>query len=180
VSGIHAELEAGPPEVLELLRQRAERLRSTERANEEGAVLWVAEFPVGEDRYAIALDSLRAALPLRTVTPVPLASSRVIGILRYHGQIITALSLASLLGLSGWRHDPAFLVVLDAGGGHLVAIDCEEIPRAMAIPLHAVEQARTRAKGALIEVMVEGLRQVLLIDAKQLLREERREATDGR
>ncbi len=82
----------------ELLERRAARLRDKPRAAEEESVLWAAEFPVGEDSYALPLESLRAAVPLKMVTPVPLSPPHVIGILRFQGQILTAMSLSSLLG----------------------------------------------------------------------------------
>src|SRR5207253_4573879 len=94
----------------DLLERRAARLREKPRAAEEESVLWAAEFPVGEDSYALPLESLRAAVPLKMVTSVPLSPPHVIGILRFQGQIVTALSLASLLGGRGWREDPAVLL----------------------------------------------------------------------
>ena len=86
------------------------------------------------------LESLRAALPLRLVTPVPLSQPHVIGVLRYQGQVLAALSLASLLGGHGWRQDPAVLLVVDRGDGELCALDCEAIPRPF-------EPARRRGGG---------------------------------
>src|SRR2546423_7874892 len=128
----------------DLLERRAARLREKPRATEEESVLWAAEFPVGEDSYALPLESLRAAVPLKMVTPVPLSPPHVIGILRFQGQIITALSLASLLGGRGWREDPAVLLVVDSGFGRLVALDCERIPKPVGLPHALVEQARAR------------------------------------
>ena len=61
----------------ELLERRAARLREKPREAEEESVLWAAEFPVGEDSYALPLESLRAAVPLRMVTPVPLPHALV-------------------------------------------------------------------------------------------------------
>src|SRR5207244_1724402 len=101
----------------ELLDRRAARLREKPRETEEESVLWAAEFPVGEDSYALPLDTLRAAVPLKMVTPVPLSPPHVIGILRFQGQILTAMSLSSLLGGRGWREAPAVLLGVDPGLG---------------------------------------------------------------
>ena len=82
--------------------------------------------PSGRLDDALPLESLRAAVPLRMVTPVPLSPPHVIGILRFQGQILTAMSLSSLLGGRGWREDPAVLLVVDPGmGGRLLALDCQ-------------------------------------------------------
>ena len=157
------------PELNALLERRAARVREKPTVSEEESVLWVAEFPVGEDTYAIPLDLLRAAVPLRMVTPVPLSPPHVIGILRFQGQIVTALSLASLLGGRGWREDPAVLLVVDPGFGRLVALDCERIPKPAGLPLKQVSDARAKTAGAVAEVTLPGLRQVQLLDLRQLM-----------
>ena len=154
---------------LELLERRAQRVRERPQGVDEESVLWVAEFPVGEESYAIPLDMLRAAVPLRMVTPVPLSPPHVIGILRFQGQIVTALSLASILGGRGWREDPAVLLVVDPGFGRLVALDCERIPKPGGYPHALVEEARARTEGAVIELTLPGLRQVHLLDLRRLM-----------
>jgi purine-binding chemotaxis protein CheW len=159
------ELDAKAKKILE---QRAERLRAAPVVTSEGPVEWVAEFPVGEDRFAIHLSTLRSVVPLRRVTPVPLSRPHVVGILRFQGQIITALSMASLLGIKGWRHDPSVLLVVDPGWGRLVAIDCEEVPRPLGLPIASLEEARTRSAKAITEVG-HGGHIVHLIDLAKLL-----------
>jgi purine-binding chemotaxis protein CheW len=163
-------------ELRELLERRAERVRQKPASPDEENVLWVGEFPVGEEMYAIPLESLRAAVPLRMVTPVPHSPPHVIGILRFQGQILTALSLASLLGGRGWREDPAVLLVVDPGFGRLVALDCERIPKPTGLPHALVEQARARSTGPVTEITLPGMRQVLLLDLRRLM--DRRNAVD--
>ena len=162
------ELQPFAPELNQLLERRAERVREKPRAEDE-EFLWVAEFPIGEENYAIPLDALRAAVPLKMVTPVPLSPPHVIGILRFQGQIITALSLASLLGGRGWREDPAVLLVVDPGFGKLLALDCERIPKPTGLPHALVEEARARATSAVVEVTMPGMKQVLLLELARLM-----------
>src|SRR5437016_2076258 len=162
IDGVTAEVEA-------LLLQRAERVRHKPAEADDETLLWVAEFPVGEETYALPLETLRAAVPLKMVTAVPLSPPHVIGILRFQGQIVTALSLASLLGGRGWREDPAVLLVVDPGFGRLVAVDCERIPKPVGLPLKQVEDARAKATGAVAEVTLPGLRQVQLLDLRELM-----------
>jgi chemotaxis signal transduction protein len=170
--------EAFTQEQLDLLERRAARLREKPKADSDEAVLWAAEFPVGDESYALPLEALRAAVPLRMVTPVPLSPPHVIGILRFQGQILTAMSLASLLGGRGWREDPAVLLVVNPGmGGRLFALDCERIPKPVQLPVSAVEAARARATGPLLEVALPGLKQVSLIDLRRLMD---RRSQDGR
>jgi chemotaxis signal transduction protein len=154
----------------EILEVRRDRLRhKPEAAADEGAIFWVAEFPVGDDRYAVPLHRLRGSVPLRLVTPVPLSPPHVVGILRFQGQVIAALSLAALLGGRGWRQDPAVLLVVEGPSGDLLALDCEQVPQPLPVPLRAVEEARGRGDAAISAVGLPGARQVNLIDLDRLL-----------
>src|SRR3954465_201478 len=166
------------PELQELLIRRAERIRHRPVEAGDENLLWVAEFPVGEETYALPLDLLRAAVPLKMVTPVPLSPPHVIGILRFQGQIVTALSLASLLGGRGWREDPAVLLVVDPGFGRLVALDCERIPKPTGVPHAQVDEARTRSSGAVCEITLPGMRQMNLLDLGRLM--DRRQGQEKR
>jgi purine-binding chemotaxis protein CheW len=123
----------------QLLQERAERLRSRKEAVEDDGA-WAAEFELGGERYALPLERLRACLPLRGVAPVPLARRGVVGITRWEGKVVAVFSLASLLGLRGWRRDPAVLLLLSHGDGFL-GLDCEEIPRSVQLPFAALAQA---------------------------------------
>ena len=168
--------EEVPADAQQLLAKRAERVKSaSQNTTEDEAILWVAEFAIGEDTYAIPLSALRAAVPLRMVPPVPLSAPQVIGILRFQGQILTAMSLASLLGSRGWRQDPAVLLVVDPGWGQLTALDCEQIPKPSPLPMMLVEQARARGSNAILEITTRDMRQVNLIELARLL--DRREET---
>jgi purine-binding chemotaxis protein CheW len=163
------------PELNELLEKRAQRVRHKPVEAGDETLLWVAEFPVGEENYAIPLEALRAAVPLRMVTAVPLSPPHVIGILRFQGQIVTALSLASLLGGRGWREDPAVLLVVDPGFGRLVALDCERIPKPVGLPHALVQEARARSSGAIVEMTLPGLRQMNLIELGRLVDQREKE-----
>jgi len=172
------EIDGVDPSLKELLQKRAERIRRKPAEAEDENLLWVAEFPVGEETYALPLETLRAAVPLRMVTPVPLSPPHVIGILRFQGQIVAALSLASLLGGRGWREDPAVLLVVDPGFGRLVALDCERIPKPTGLPHAQVEEARARSTGAVCEITLAGTRQVNLLDLGRLM--DRRQGPEKR
>jgi purine-binding chemotaxis protein CheW len=156
-------------DVTSLLEHRAQRLRQSAKTETEAAILWVAEFAVGDERFAVPLASLRAAIPLRMVTPVPLSPPEVIGVVRFQGEVLTAFSLASLLGVRGWREDPAVLIVVERGGGRRLALDCEQIPKPTALPLGAVEAARSASTGPYTEVVLEDLKQINLIDVNRLV-----------
>lgn len=164
------------PEQRSLLELRARRLATAAAEEKEEALVYFAEFPVGEHAYAVPLEAVRAALPLRLVTPVPLSPPHIVGVLRFQGRIISAVSVEALLGVRGWQQDPAVLLVVDPGFGELTAIDCERIPVAMALPRSAVEAALQGSDAAVVEVMTPDRRQVHLIKLGQLL--DRRHRSD--
>jgi chemotaxis signal transduction protein len=154
---------------LALLGLRAERLRRSEVEREE-PTLWVVEFPVGDLHYAIPMERLRAIAPLKRVASVPLAPQDVLGVFRFQGQVVTAFSLASMLGVRGWRHDSTVLLIVESRPRHVIAFDCEEIPRTLGIPIRAVEASRTFTQGGITPVAIErGTREVMLIDPAQLI-----------
>jgi purine-binding chemotaxis protein CheW len=161
----------------EILAQRALRLRQRRADVVEERTLWVAELTVGTDRYAIPLSSLRAAVPLRLVRGIPLAPPWVIGVLRIEDRLVTAVSLAVLLGLEGrhggWR-DPEVLLVVERPDGGLIAIDSEGIPRPSALPYLEVEAARaaTDGHGTARVILRRGegdVEQIQLLDVERLV-----------
>jgi chemotaxis signal transduction protein len=160
--------EAIGDDVRALLAARAERLKARLVSKADEPTIMVAQFRVGEGQYAIPLGDFRAAVPLKLVTPVPLSPPQVIGILRYQGQVISALSLASLLGIRGWRNDPTVLLVVEAAPGKLIGLDCEEIPKPCPLPLAAIEKARKEGSGPIVELFIPGSIPINLLDLAAL------------
>ena len=153
-----------------LLEQRAERLRRAPAEREEDAfATWVAEFSLGGASWALPLEALRAAVGIRAVSSVPLASAPIIGIVRYQGRLLAAYSLAALLGVTQWAKDPSIILIVEVGG-RLVAIDCEEAPRALPLPTRAIDAAVARGDGGRREVLVDGRPPVTLLELELLLR----------
>lgn len=152
-----------------LLEQRAERLRrAPAERTEEAFSTWVAEFKLGGSSWAVPLEVLRAAVSIRAVSSVPLAAPPIIGIVRYQGRLLCAYSLAALLGVRQWARDPSIILIVETGG-RLVAVDCEEAPRALPLPTRAVDAAVSRGDGARREVIAEGRAPVTLLDLELLL-----------
>jgi purine-binding chemotaxis protein CheW len=148
-----------------LLRERAAELAegSLELQTEEEGLI-AALFSVGEEIYAIPLEHLRAAIPLTSVTPIPRAPPHILGIVRFRGQAVTALSFAAIFGVGGWRVDPGVLVVLEGPNERLIAVDCEHIPRAVTLPLAPIAVARSARTGPVVELALPDIGRVMLLD----------------
>lgn len=153
-----------------LLSMRAERLKALPAAREAEAQFWAAEFPVGQETFALPLASLRGCIPLRLVSALPLAPPHVLGVVRFQGEIITAVSLSMLLGARGWTTDPFVLVVVRLNSGQTVALDCEQIPVQVELPRSEVERANPASGLLSAPVVVPGPRVVNLIDVERLTR----------
>jgi purine-binding chemotaxis protein CheW len=61
------------------------------------------------------------------------------------------------------------LLVLEGPSGELLALDCEQVPQPLAVPLRAVEEARGHGRDAIVAVGLPGARQLSLIDLDRLL-----------
>jgi chemotaxis signal transduction protein len=163
-------MSSGPdPFVGELLSRRAEALRAIlPEARDEERLVWAAVCSVGDAPFAFPLVALQGVLPLATVTPVPLAGPHVVGVTRFQGQLVTVLSLASLLGRA-WATDPMNLIVLDAGD-RAVAVDCSEVPRTAALPPECMDVSRAAPTWVTPVRTVEG-ELVQLVDVVRLVQE---------
>jgi chemotaxis signal transduction protein len=174
-----SELSSLSSDLHALLVRRSERIRTPEASPDaEDDSMWVASFVMGEREYALALSALRAAVPMRMLTPVPHSSSVVVGVLLFQGQVIAALSTATLLA-SGWSGDPTILLVVDAGGGHIVALDCAQVPKAVTLPLGRFRQAARLVDGPLVRTSIPGRGDVTVVDLPSLLQKHDYRGTDG-
>jgi purine-binding chemotaxis protein CheW len=163
------ELSALSSDARQLLVRRADRIGAPEMESEaEEDSMWVASFVIGDEQFAIPLSALRAAVPRQMVTRVPRSSRLVVGVLQFQGQVIAALSLAALLE-SQWRDDPDILLVVDAGDGHTVALDCAHVPLATVLPLPLFRQAAAHALGPFTRVTVAAGCETTVIDLRRLL-----------
>ncbi|HXN32463.1 MAG TPA: chemotaxis protein CheW [Polyangiaceae bacterium] len=164
-----AELSSLPSDIRDLLVRRSERIgKSAATADGEDDTLWVAAFSLGDREYALSLPMLRAAMPLRSVTRVPRSSRVVLGVLQFQGQVIAALSTATLLG-SRWHATPTVLLVVDLGATRTVALDCVQVPVAKTLPLSAFREACIASDGPIVRVGVPGRAAVHVVDLAQLL-----------
>lgn len=153
----------------EILDARARRLAQLRASEDFQSVLPVGEFLVGGDAYALPLEGLRAVLPLRGGSFIPLVSSHVLGVLRFQGRLVCAMSLLAPLGAKGWRRECSVLLVVERDDARWAAIDFEQVPRIAELPLADIEQARARSKGPVLDVTLRGRRQVGLIDLSALI-----------
>jgi purine-binding chemotaxis protein CheW len=78
---------------------------------------------VAGEQYAFPVEHVVEVDELGEITPVPGAPSSVLGLFNLRGEIISAVDLASALGLAGESHLGRLIVVVDAGRRVALAID---------------------------------------------------------
>lgn len=67
--------------------------------------------PVGDDWYAVPLETVREVVDAPRLTPVPTAPPAVLGVLNVRGRVIPVLDTAALLDLGTLPGAPAVAVV---------------------------------------------------------------------
>jgi chemotaxis signal transduction protein len=78
-----------------------------------GAAAAPAAGEPGGDAYGMDIDQLRQVVEPTTVAPVPLAPAVVLGIMSFHGRIVTVVDPAPILGLRvPWAAGPESRVLL--------------------------------------------------------------------
>jgi chemotaxis signal transduction protein len=155
-----------------VLEERAQRLRQRKDSDKEDEGLWAADFRMGNDRYCIPLDRLVACMPMKGVTPVPKSRREVLGIMRWEGKVVAVFSLATLMGLKGWRRDPSVLLLLRHRQS-IIGIDSEEIPGSLLLAPQVLAEAQV-GQGPLRRLALPGQGtspqgQLQWIDTHQLL-----------
>ena len=148
-----------------ILEKRAARLRLVTKESASDDELLVAQFSPHDERYAFPLEAICAASSFRGVTHVPLAPPHVLGLVRFEGRVICVYSLPLLLGFGSWHKDPEVLLVLQCGADKLIACDCDEVPRAIAVSkLQTMNGKRIVDSDPILEVTTASPRTLFLID----------------
>jgi purine-binding chemotaxis protein CheW len=111
--------EAAQPAVAERAPAPVEQ-EETEPAPAEGACeaaapaqeLEMLAFLAGAEEYVVAVDRVKEVLKLRDITPVPHASSYVLGVCSLRGAVLPVVDLNKRLGLAGGARDEKSRIVV--------------------------------------------------------------------
>jgi len=128
---IHRQIEAGPSKfdtiiggdnerAGQLLRERTAQLAAIpDDPSAHADLLRAVVLLVGEERYALPIESMQEVTKLANVAVVPETAAAALGILNWRGELVMAFDLAALLGIEAERK----------GAGRLVAIMRGEEPK---------------------------------------------------
>ena len=134
-------------------------------------------FRCGSAELAVPARQVERLAPLQSITPVPLAPPRILGLMNLSGDAIPLLDVARFLGLPITEPTGVRAVLVCAGERHRVGLVCERAlgvervpPSAIGTPeLAAPERVRELALGELATEA--GVR--VLLDLDRLLDEAR-------
>lgn len=93
------------PKELAILRQRAERIASFTRDQDQAEVLNALSLSMNNERYAVSIDVLQSVYQHITFTPVPCSPAIVCGIANIRGRILPVLDLGLLIGAGSSTSD---------------------------------------------------------------------------
>jgi purine-binding chemotaxis protein CheW len=103
-----------------VLRERAELLsRRDEAVADEGRIMPVLEFTLGDERYAVDATAVREVCRVKAITPVPSTPEHIAGVMAVRGRIVAVVDLAVLVAA------PACVLGEDTMGIVLRADDME-------------------------------------------------------
>ena len=121
---------------------------------------------IGEERFGLPIDCVRTVFRSTAITPVPLAPSRMIGLINLRGHVVTAICMHTSLGLPRPRTEPSLIVAIEyRGEGFALAVDnvgdVHEVGEDLRVPVpttispirRALTEAAYRTKDAVIPVL---------------------------
>jgi purine-binding chemotaxis protein CheW len=81
-----------------VLHERAKLLSQREQVvSDEGRIVPVLEFTLGDERYAVDATAVREVCHLKTITPVPSTPDHVAGVMAVRGRIVSVVDLSVLV-----------------------------------------------------------------------------------
>jgi chemotaxis signal transduction protein len=87
---------------------------------------------IGRESYALPIENVREVAEIDDLTLVPGAGDHVLGVSNLHGQVLTVVDLARVLGIGG-SSGTRRVVVADRGG-HLAGLAVDEVAGVAALP----------------------------------------------
>jgi purine-binding chemotaxis protein CheW len=84
-----------------------------------------ATFFLGDDYFSVEVERVQEILRSQEITPVPLSSPAIRGVINLRGQIVTAIDLRRRLGLPARAEGQSLMnvVVRSSGGGVSLLVD---------------------------------------------------------
>lgn len=122
-------MSPGTAYVKSIYRKRAGllALRKAGRDSDK-TLLPVLSFWIGEECYAITMNSLKEVLPQTTCTPIPGTPAELLGVVNLHGEIRPVVNASVILGLAKPENgDEGYIVFMRRGKGAEVGLRVDRI-----------------------------------------------------
>ncbi len=95
-------------------------------------------FRLGEEEYAVAVDSVKEVLKNRDLTPVPNAPDYVLGIMALRGPVLPNIDLSKRLGLPPGKKDEKSRIIVVSVNEENAGIQVDRVTGVIKIPTDAV------------------------------------------
>ncbi len=160
-----------PGSVSEVLQARARELAQPLGAEAKpGALLEVIQFSLSGERYAVAAEFVREAVPLKDFSPIPCTPAFVLGMMNLRGQILTLINIARLFNLPSENLSDLNRILVLRDCDREFGILADTILGAGAVPLDDLQQAVPTLGGIRSELLM-GVTpdRLIVLDAQKLL-----------
>ena len=141
-------------------------------------VLRVCLFNMGEEEYAIPVETLAEIITFQKIFPVPTTPSHVLGVINLRGNIIPIVDIRPILGLPA-QSDPQQIAILKLGL-LVIGFVVDNVSEVVSVPLKAVlpmppnpegqEENEARGRFLMSIIQREG-DAVALLDVEKILQE---------
>ena len=122
------------------LRARTAQLAAiSARAAHTSELLRAIVLRVGQERYALPIDSVHEVTKLASVAVVPGAGNSAVGIINWHGELVMAYGLAPLIGIDADENATGRKVVVLRGGEPGLALVVDSVEHVVEIDVVALQ-----------------------------------------
>ncbi|MEN6441612.1 MAG: chemotaxis protein CheW [Syntrophobacter sp.] len=158
------------------------------RAREElQQVRQLVSFRIGGEEFGVDILMVQEIIRLTTITPIPNASTAILGMINLRGRIIPIVDLRWYLQLN--KAEPSATdrktrILIVELGGHVTGFVVDSVSEVMKVPVGEIEPAPNLVTSSVSSAYINGViklpgRLIILLDFTQILRpREKRELED--
>jgi len=149
------------------------------RAREEmQQVRQLVSFRIGGEEFGVDILMVQEIIRLTTITPIPNASTAILGMINLRGRIIPIVDLRWYLQLSqggpGTTDRKTRILIVELGG-HVTGFVVDSVSEVMKVPVGEIEPAPNLVTSSISSAYINGViklpgRLIILLDFKQILR----------
>ena len=163
-----------PEKVQEILKKRAQSIRAADLKVDEGDLLDVLEFTLGDEHYAFALKWVIEVCKVSEITEIPGTPAFVKGVINFRSRIYSVIDLSTLMALPVHSDESStsvgYLLLILASEEMEFAVRIDRLEGVRSLPFNSLQSHLATLEGAQAKYF-KGVTadQLVLLDAEKLL-----------